>query len=41
MYEFIELFAPHLTREIVDRAVATTNREAFAELFDESELPEH
>ncbi|MGR8920310.1 MAG: HTH-type transcriptional regulator CysB [Gammaproteobacteria bacterium] len=41
MYDFIENFAPHLTREVVDRAVATTNREAFAALFDESELPEH
>ena len=41
MYDFINYFAPHLTREVVDRAIATTNREDFAQLFDESTLPEH
>lgn len=41
MYDFIELFAPHLTRDVVDEAVAVTNREDFDRLFDESLLPEH
>lgn len=41
MYDFISYFAPHLTREVVDRAIATTDREQFAALFDESELPTH
>ncbi|MCB1747675.1 MAG: HTH-type transcriptional regulator CysB [Gammaproteobacteria bacterium] len=41
MYDFISYFAPHLTRDIVDRAIATTNREDFEQLFDESSLPVH
>ncbi len=41
MYDFIQLFAPHLERELVDRAVATTNREEFDRLFEAIELPEH
>jgi LysR family transcriptional regulator, cys regulon transcriptional activator len=41
MYEFIRLFAPHLSKEIVQNAVATKNKDEFDRLFDESELPEH
>jgi len=41
MYDFINYFAPHLTREVVDRAMAATSREDFDRLFDESLLPEH
>ena len=41
MYDFIQYFAPHLDREAVDRAVATTRREEFLALFDEESLPEH
>jgi LysR family cys regulon transcriptional activator len=41
MYDFIRLFAPHLTREIVDRAIAATTREEFDRLFDDDALPEH
>lgn len=41
MYDFIEFFAPHLTRDVVDEASAMTNRDDFERLFDESKLPEH
>lgn len=41
MYEFIELFAPHLTRAVVDRAIAAGNREEIDQMFDETRLPEH
>ncbi len=41
MYDFIRYFAPHLTRDVVDEAIAVTGKEEFAALFDESELPEH
>ena len=39
MYDFIQYFAPQLDREMVDRAIATTRREEFLALFDESSLP--
>ena len=41
MYDFIELFAPHLTREVVDLAIAAPSREDLDRLFDEASLPEH
>ena len=41
MYDFISYFAPQLTREVVDKAIATTNREEFGRLFDEARLPQH
>jgi len=41
MYEFIQLFAPHLSKEIVERAIATKDKDDFERLFDEKELPEH
>ena len=41
MYDFIKLFAPHLTRDLVDQAIATRNKEGFDRLFDENELPEY
>ena len=41
MYEFIELFAPHLTRAVVDRAIAAENREELDRMFDETGLPEN
>lgn len=41
MYDFIQLFAPHLTRELTDEAAAATSRTAFDELFDEALLPQH
>ncbi|MTI14342.1 HTH-type transcriptional regulator CysB [Sansalvadorimonas verongulae] len=39
MYEFIEKFAPHLTRELVDEAVARHNKADIEELFENVELP--
>ncbi len=41
MYDFIEEFAPHLTREVVERAVATTEKEDFERLFKDLKLPEY
>lgn len=39
MFEFIELFAPHLTPEKVEEAIAAPNRRAREELFEGLELP--
>lgn len=39
MYEFIRLFAPHLTRARVDAAVATSSRDDLENLFTEIKLP--
>ena len=39
MYEFIENFAPHLTREIVDEAFARHTKAELEELFSHLELP--
>ncbi|MDG1307425.1 MAG: HTH-type transcriptional regulator CysB [Porticoccaceae bacterium] len=39
MYDFIHAFAPHLTRNVVDQAMALPNKEAQEEFFAEIELP--
>jgi LysR family cys regulon transcriptional activator len=39
MYDFIELFAPHLTRDVVERAVAARSRAEVDALFSRIELP--
>jgi LysR family cys regulon transcriptional activator len=40
MYEFIQRFAPHLTKETVDEAVALqSNRSEIEALFKDVELP--
>jgi len=39
MYEFIELFAPHLTREVVDKAWHLQNKAEVEALFEHVELP--
>ncbi len=39
MYEFIRLFAPHLTREVVDLAAQTPDKEALEDLVRGIELP--
>ncbi len=39
MYEFIELFAPHLTRDFMARALESTAREDIERLFRDIELP--
>ncbi len=39
MYDFVELFAPHLTRETIDAAFATHSRGELDSLFDGLSLP--
>ena len=39
MYEFIRLFAPHLTREVVSAAISTHSQEELDRLFAGTELP--
>jgi len=39
MYDFIELFAPHLTRELVQRAAGAGSNEELERLFKGLELP--
>ena len=39
MYDFIEGFAPHLTRDVVDQACAISNKEELKEFFASFELP--
>ncbi|MFI2809870.1 MULTISPECIES: HTH-type transcriptional regulator CysB [Microbulbifer] len=39
MYEFIQQFAPHLTRELVDQAAHASSRAELDELFANLELP--
>jgi LysR family cys regulon transcriptional activator len=39
MYEFMELFAPHLDRELIDQAFAAKTRQDEGHLFDDIVLP--
>ena len=39
MYDFVELFAPHLTREVVDAAIRARSDEEQQRLFADIELP--
>ena len=41
MYDFIQLFAPHLTRELVEQAASLPDKEALDDLLRGIELPEH
>ncbi|MGD9602444.1 MAG: HTH-type transcriptional regulator CysB [Gammaproteobacteria bacterium] len=41
MYDLIQFFAPHLTRELVDAAAAAPDKEAVEALFEGLVLPEH
>ncbi|MBL4608522.1 MAG: HTH-type transcriptional regulator CysB [Pseudomonadales bacterium] len=41
MYEFIETFAPHLTRDVIEEAISRGTREEVDELFNHIELPCH
>ncbi len=41
MYEFIELFAPHLTQEVVDKAWHSHSKAELEALFADIELPEY
>ena len=39
MYDFMEIFAPHLTRERVDAAVAAADKEEIDRIFEQVTLP--
>jgi LysR family cys regulon transcriptional activator len=39
MYEFIELFAPHLTKQVVEEAYSRHSKQELDELFEKIELP--
>ncbi len=41
MYDFISQFAPHLTKELVEQAIAAKNREEIDALFESAELPNY
>ena len=40
MYDFIEWFAPHLTRDVVDSAI-NASKDELDRMFESQELPEH
>ncbi|MBV1873726.1 MAG: HTH-type transcriptional regulator CysB [Gammaproteobacteria bacterium] len=39
MYDFIETFAPHLTRDVIEEAISRPTRDQVDELFSNIELP--
>ncbi len=41
MYDFIQRFAPHLTRDVVDAAVALRSNEEIEAMFKDIKLPEN
>ena len=41
MYDFIEKFAPHLTKEIVDKAIEYQGKPEYARLFENIQLPSY
>lgn len=41
MYDFIQLFAPHLKRELVERAAASVDNDQIEQLFEGIKLPTH
>lgn len=41
MYDFIELFAPHLKKELVTQAIQSSSRAEIDEIFGSLELPRH
>jgi LysR family transcriptional regulator, cys regulon transcriptional activator len=41
MYDFIELFAPQLNREVVDRACNMKTRQEIEAMFSNEKLPMH
>jgi LysR family cys regulon transcriptional activator len=41
MYEFIRLFAPHLTKEIIDKSMQTKTKHELEELFKDTDLPDY
>ena len=41
MYEFIKLFAPHLTEEIINQSMQTKSKQELEALFKKTELPDY
>ena len=41
MYDFINRFAPHLTRKLVDQATSCSSKQELDDLFKDIELPQH
>ncbi len=41
MYEFIRLFAPHLTKEIIQRSQQTKTKQELEEIFNDIDLPNY
>ena len=41
MYEFIELFAPHLNRDVVEKATKTADKDELDQLFGDLVLPDY
>jgi LysR family transcriptional regulator, cys regulon transcriptional activator len=41
MYEFIRLFAPHLTQEIIQQSMQTKTKQELEEVFSDIELPDY
>ena len=41
MYDFIETFAPHLTPDIVNKAIEARTKEEIEALFASADLPAH
>ena len=39
MYDFVELFAPHLSREVLDRCLKQQNKAELEEFFSSFEIP--
>lgn len=41
MYEFIKLFAPHLTKEVIDDSMQTKTKQELEEVFKNTDLPNY
>ena len=41
MYEFIKLFAPHLTKEVIDNSMQTKTKQELEEIFRDTNLPDY
>ena len=41
LYDFVQLFAPHLTTELINQALALKDRELIGELFAGLKLPSY
>lgn len=41
MYEFIKLFAPHLTKEVIDNSMQTKTKQELEDVFKNTDLPDY